>query len=139
VVQGICELRAVALAVTAVVLIASPPSRALDGPPPAADAPTCVPRMQPAPARRADVPGVGRVVVRLDSRTRTATVRAPRGTITSVTWTLDGSRVRRLERSPYRLTVPDAGLATGRHALTALIVPRHGKARFVTIRFMRSC
>jgi hypothetical protein len=137
VVRGICGLRVVALAVTPLVLMAAAPSQALDGP--AAAAPTCAPRMQPAPARRAEVPGVGRVVVRLDSRTRTATVRAPRGTISSVTWTLDGSRVKRLERSPYRLAVPDAGLATGRHALTAQIVPRRGKARFVTVRFMHSC
>jgi hypothetical protein len=136
VVRGICGLRVVALAVTAVVAAAAP-SRALDGPPDAA-APTCVPRIQPAPARRAEVPGVGRVVLRLDARTRTATV-GSRGRISSVTWTLDGSRVKRLERAPYRLAVPDAGLATGRHALTALIAPRSGKARFVTIRFMRSC
>jgi hypothetical protein len=61
------------------------------------------------------------------------TVRAARGRLKSVTYTLDSRRLRRVRRAPFRLAISPTTLRPGRHLLRARVTPRRGRARTLTL------
>ena len=85
--------------------------------------------------------GTIRVTLRLNTGTRRATLRATRGGIVrSVTFRLDGKRLRIDRKAPFNVTIRRAALKPGRHLLKAVATPRRGKSRSLTLRLtVASC
>lgn len=85
---------------------------------------------------------LGRRSLRLSfaPRTRLVKLAAPRHTVKTVTYRLDGRRVRVAKAAPYRLVVSLKGLRTGRHTLKAVVKLRTGKARTLALRLdLKGC
>jgi hypothetical protein len=98
------------------------------------DRPACT-RLRPgAVLRRARLHGSAMVTMRFDARTRAVRLRAPRGEVRSVTFTLDGRRMRSARGGSLQAILSRASLGPGTHVLKAIVHPRHGKARTLLIR-----
>ena len=95
----------------------------------------CVARLAPVKSKRLRLRRLGRVTVRLDSARRVVTVRARRGALRRVRWTLDGKPLSARRGTTIRLPA----VATGRHVLRGRLTPRRGRARTVTLRFTSAC
>lgn len=107
---------------------------------------TCARTLSRGKARRVRVKGIGRVVlfgqvVRVAGTQRAVvTLRAKRRAVASVTFRVDGKKVKRISRGLLRVQIKASGLGIGRHNLRAVIKPRHGKARSVVLQLqVRGC
>lgn len=81
--------------------------------------------------------GIGRVTLTVRLGTSglsplAMSLRSPRGTVRSVAYRLDAGRPMRARRAPFSRS--SGMLRPGVHRLRATVLPRHGKARVVTIR-----
>ena len=93
----------------------------------------CAPRLTPARARSSRL-GTIKITLRLNANTRRATLRAKRGTVRSVTFKLDGKRLRVAKKTPFAVTLRQSTLRAGKHLLKALVKPRRGKSRTIALR-----
>ena len=96
---------------------------------------TCLgaPRLVAARPRSARV-GSTSVTLKLNASRRRATVRARPGTIRSVAFKWDGKRVRAPRRTPRTLIIRRAWMKPGKHVLKAVVRPRQGRTRTITMR-----
>jgi hypothetical protein len=96
---------------------------------------TCAgaPRLLAVRPRSARVGG-SRVTLRVNARTRRATLRARRGTIRSVTFKWDRKRVRAPRRTPLTLIIRRGWMTPGKHVLKAIVRPRQGRTRTIAMR-----
>ena len=62
------------------------------------------------------------------------TVKAPKGVVKSVKYTLDGKKLRSTRKAPLVAKIAKA-LKSGAHTVRVKVTPKHGKARTVTLRF----
>lgn len=100
---------------------------------------SCVAHFASVKARTARV---GKRSLRLSfaSKTRTLKLTAPKRSVASVTYKLDGKRLRASKKAPYKAVVSLKGLRTGHHTLKAVVKLRAGKARTLTLRLsLKGC
>jgi Concanavalin A-like lectin/glucanases superfamily len=99
----------------------------------------CTPSLTPVRARTTRL-GITKLTLRLNSKTHRATLRPRRGTLRSVTFKLDGRRLRIARKTPFAVTLRPSALKAGRHMLKVLVKPRHGKSRTIALRLtVRGC
>jgi hypothetical protein len=96
---------------------------------------SCRATLLPAKARVAKIAAVGRIRISLNALTGRLQVKAPRGKVRSVSFTLDGKRLKAGKRSPWKAVVRAIALKGGKHVIKARVTPRHGKSRVITLRF----
>ena len=61
-------------------------------------------------------------------------LKAKKGTLRSVSYKLDGKRVRSSRKAPFRATIVTTSLKPGKHTVRVRITPRKGKSRTITLR-----
>ncbi len=123
---------------------AEPPAPGAAGASPAAApsgervARACIARALPVRAKRLKLRRMGRrgtVTVRMDATTSVVTVRAARGVVRRVRWSLDGRALAAGRGTALRLPA----LASGDHVLHGRVARRHGRTAPVTLRFSTAC
>jgi hypothetical protein len=115
----------------------TPPTSASDGV--SGHATSCVASFATVKASKARL---GKRAIRLSfsAHTRTLKLTAPKRSVRQVTYRLDGRRVRVSKKAPYKAILALKGLRTGRHTLKAIVTPRTGKARTLTMRLdLKAC
>lgn len=98
----------------------------------------CVTRALPVRAKRLKLRRLGRrgtVTVRMDASTSVVTVRAARGVVRRVRWSLDGRALAAGRGTALRLPA----LAAGDHVLHGRVARRRGGSAPVTLRFSSAC
>jgi hypothetical protein len=130
-------------ALTALVQNAPPRAGAVPGParvPVVASPPTrqavrgvCAAGLRATFIRRAVDLRRGRSTLRFDAATRRAALHAPRGAVRAVRFTLDG-RTLRAARDGRHVTVRRSALSSGTHVLRAIVTPRRGRVRTLSVR-----
>jgi len=124
--------------------IPGPSPSGAPGPIPTAVAPVvsvlpCAPRLTPVRARTGRL-GATKLTFGLNTKTHRVTLRARRGTPRSVTFKLDGRRLRIARKAPFAVVLRPSKLKAGRHVLKLVVKPRHGKSRTMTVRLtIRGC
>jgi concanavalin A-like lectin/glucanase superfamily protein len=100
---------------------------------------SCVAGFASVKARVASV-GARKLRLSFASKTRTLKLSAPRRSVRSVVYRLDGKRLRSSKKAPYKAVIALRGLRTGRHTLKATVTVRGGKARTLTLRLtLKGC
>ena len=84
--------------------------------------------------------GASAITLKMTTATGALQLRSPRGVVRSVTFTLDGKRIKSTRGGSLKTTLKAAKLKEGKHLLRALIHPRKGKSRTLLIRItVRAC
>jgi hypothetical protein len=100
----------------------------------------CTPLVADAALRKLKLKGAPAITLRVTPATGLVQLRSPRGVVRSVTFTLDGRRIKSTRGGSMKTTLRATRLAAGRHLLRAVIHPRHGKSRRLLIRItVRAC
>jgi hypothetical protein len=105
-------------------------------PPPGVVATSCARLRSSAALRQATLRGGKTITLRFAAATGTGTLtfRAPRRTISSVSFTLDGKRIATARGGSLKKILRAPDLARGRHVLRATVRPRNGNTRTLTMR-----
>jgi hypothetical protein len=102
--------------------------------------PVCRPLTADAASRKLKLGGASAITLRMTTATGALQLRSPRGVVRSVTFTLDGKRIKSARGGSLKTTLKAAKLKAGKHLVRAVIHPRHGKTRRLLIRItVRAC
>jgi hypothetical protein len=100
----------------------------------------CTPLTADATSRKLKLGGASAITLTMTTATGALQLRSPRGVVRSVTFTLDGKRIKSTRGGSLKTTLKAAKLKAGKHLVRALIHPRKGKSRTLLIRItVRAC